>query len=190
MTTQLETQQLSQTEKLLKNIRKTLLFMQLVPQEAGISFPIPLRRNNQVYAILFCFGFNSIAKGKTQLFPPFAKITVQWSNQVPVEYVNLHFNNPAPELQWSGEIGTYPHDAVAGMTLGEYEANRRELLQMYDEMFAALEKGSGLSSEWKQQFRDLFSTLIEPAFVPYYRVVGEKFCHEFLVFDEKKHEKI
>lgn len=181
MTTQLETQQLSQTEKLLKNIRKTPLFMQIIPQEAGIGFPIPLRRNNKVYAILPCFGFNPVEKGKTRLFPPFAKITVQWSNQVPVEYVNLHFSNPAPELQWSGEIGTYPHDAVAGMTLGEYEANRRELLQMYDEMFAALENGSGLSSEWKQQFRDLFSTLIQPAFVPYYRIFGEKFCQNFLV---------
>lgn len=180
MTTQLETQQLCQTEKLLKNIRKTPLFMQLIPQEAGIGLPIPLRRNNKVYAILPCFGFKPVEKGKTLLFPPFAKITVQWSNQLPVEYVNLHFNNPAPELQWSGEIGTYPHDAVAGMTIGEYKAKRQELMQMYDEMFAALENSSGLSPDFKQQFRDLFSTLIEPSLVSYYQVLGAKFCQSFL----------
>ncbi|MGL6342801.1 MAG: hypothetical protein ACRC80_27135, partial [Waterburya sp.] len=181
MTTQLETQQLCQTEKLLKNIRKTPLFMQLIPQEAGVGLPIPLRRNNKVYALLPCFGFKPVEKGKTLLFPPFAKITVQWSNQLPVEYVNLHFNNPAPELQWSGEIGTYPHDAVAEMTIGEYKAKRQELMQMYDEMFAALENSSGLSPDFKQQFSDLFSTLIEPPLIPYYQVFGEKFCQNFLV---------
>lgn len=185
MTTQLETQQLSQTEKLLKNIRKTPLFMQLIPQEAGIGLPIPLRRKideeMKVYAILPCFGFNPVEKGRTKLFPPFAKITVQWSNKVPVEYVNLHFNNPAPkELHWSGEIGTYPHDAVAGMTIGEYKTKRRELMQMYDEMFTALENNSSLSQEWKQQFSSLFSTLIEPSLIPYYRVFGAKFCDRFL----------
>ena len=180
MTTQLKTQQLCQTEQLLKNIRKTPLFMQLIPQEAGIGLPIPLRRNNKIYAILPCFGFNPIEKGKTELFPPFAKITVQWSNQVPVEYVNLHFSNSAPGLQWSGEIGTYPHDAVAGMTIGEYKAKRRELMQMYDEMFTALKDNSSLSQEWKQRFSSLFSTLIEPPLVPYYQILGAKFCDRFL----------
>jgi hypothetical protein len=181
MTTQLETQQLSRTEKLLQNIRKTPLFMQLIPQEAGIGLPIPLRREEKAYAILPCFGFKPIEKGKTILFPPLANVTVQWSNQLPVKYVNLKFDNPAPELQWSGEIGTYPHDAVVGMTIGEYKAKRRELLQMYDEMFAALENGSGLSPEWKQQFSELFSILIEPPLIPYYRVFGAKFCQKFLL---------
>ena len=186
MTTQLETQQLPKTEKLLKNVRKSPLFMQLIPQEAGIGLPIPLRKKigeeMKVYAILPCFGFNPVEKGKTELFPPFAKITLQWSNQVPVEYVNLRFSDPAPELQlqWSGEIGTYPHDAVAGMTIGEYKAKRRELMQMYDEMFTALEDNSSLSQEWKQQFSNLFSTLIEPSLIPYYRVFGAKFCDRFL----------
>lgn len=180
MTAQLETQQLSKTEKLLQNIRKTPLFMQLIPQEAGIGLPIPLRRNQKVYAILPCFGFKPIEKGKTILFPPIAKVTVQWSNQLPVKYVNLKFDNPASELQWSGEIGIYPHDAVAGMTIGEYKAKRRELLQMYDEMFTALENSSGLSSDFKQEFSELFSTLLEPPLIPYYRVFGTKFCERFL----------
>jgi hypothetical protein len=52
---------------------------------------------------------------------------------------------------------------------------------MYDEMFAALENGSGLSSECKQQFGDLFSTLIEPPLIPYYRVFGAKFCQKFIL---------
>lgn len=180
MTTQLETERLCQTEKLLKIVRKSPLFMQLIPQEAGIGLPIPLRRNKKLYAILPCFGFKSVEKGKTLLFPPLAKLTVQWSNQLPVMYVNLKFDNPAPELQWTGEIGTYPHDAIAGMTNGEYNAKRRELMQMYDEMFAALEEGSGFSPEWKQQFSSLFSTIIEPPLIPYYRVLGTEFCKQFL----------
>lgn len=172
---------LGKTEELLQSIRQTPVFRQLIPLEAGIGLPIPLRKEGKVYAILPCFGFAPTAqKGQTKIFPPFATITVNWANQVPVEYVNLRFRNLAPELQWEGEIGIFPHPSVAKMTLSEYKEKRRELLAMYDEMFKMLGSDTGFSSEWIDRFSVLLRTLLEPSLEPYYRVLGAKFCDRFL----------
>ena len=172
---------LSKTEQLMKDIRKTPLFRQLIPQEAGVGWPIPLRKGGKVYVTLPFFGFAPTdQKGVTKLFPPFATITLDWSNQVPVEYVNLRFRNPAPELNWEGEVGTFPHPAVNQITVGQYQERRRELLGMYDEMLDNLSQNHPFTPEWNQQFSDNLRLLIEPALEPYYRVLGEKFFQRFL----------
>lgn len=174
-------QTLSQTERLLKEIRKTPLFRQLIPQEAGVGWPIPLRQEGRVYIILPIFGFTpTTERGKTKLFPPFATITVDWSNQVPVEYVNLRFRNPAPELTWTEEVGTFPHQAVEQMTVGEYQKLRRELLGMYDQMLELLSQKTAFSPEWCQRFGELLRILIEPSLEPYYRALNPKFFNRFL----------
>jgi hypothetical protein len=179
MTTSLSQQPIAaigKTEQLLHTIRKTPLFCQLIPQEAGVGLPIPVRKNKQVYAIIPCFEFTATKEqGKTLIFPPLATITVNWANQVPVEYIDLRFRNPAPELQWQGQIGTFPHDAIAGMTKREYLEQRSQLLIMYDEMFINLENDGKFSDEWNLKFRQLFSTLIEPSLISYYRVLGNQF---------------
>ena len=181
MVTQLQAKGLGQTELLLKDIRKTPLFTQVIPLESGIGLPIPLRKNQKVYAIIPCFEFTATKeKGKTLIFPTLATITVNWENQRLVEYVDLRFRNPAPNLQWEGEIGTFPHDAVGVMTRGEYLEKRRQLLEMYDEMFINLNDGKSFTSSWNQKFKELFSTLLETPLIPYYRVLGEKFCDRFL----------
>ena len=171
---------LSKTEELLQNIRQTPLFRQLIPQEAGIGLPIPLRKQGKVYAILPCFGFTPSEKGKTAIFPPFAIITIDWQNQIPVEYVNLRFRYPETEFKWDAQVGIFPHPSVAEMTIGEYKEKRREVLVMYDKMFENLESDASFSSEWINEFSELLNTLIEPSLVPYYRIFGSKFCERFL----------
>lgn len=179
--TQQESQPLSKTEQLMKDIRQTPLFRQLIPQEAGVGWPIPLRKGGKVYLTLPFFGFAPTAqKGFTKLFPPFATITLDWSNQVPVEYVNLRFRNPAPELNWEGEVGTFPHPAVSQMTFGQYQQRRRNLLEMYDQMFDMLSQNSPFSEEWCEQFSQLLRLLVEPSLEPYYRALGGKFFDRFL----------
>lgn len=178
---QTEEQTLSQTEHLMKQIRKTPLFRQLIPQEAGIGWPIPLRKEGKVYLTLPIFGYTpTTEKGNTKLFPPLATITLDWSNRVPVEYVNLRFRNPAPELTWSGEVGTFPHPAVAQITRGQYQELRRELLGMYDEMLELLSQKSAFAPEWCQRFGELLRLLIEPSLEPYYRALNPKFFNRFL----------
>lgn len=182
MTLQLTDTTQKTTAEILTDLRRTPLFCQLVPQEAGIGFPIPLRKEGKVYGILPCFGFNATSEpGKTAIFPPLATITINWANQVPVEYVNLRFRHPAPELNWEEQIGTFPHPAIAHMSVGEYQEKRRQLLAMYDVMFAKLTSGDAFDPDWSAEFSSLLTMLLEPSLIPYYRVLGGKFCEQFLV---------
>lgn len=171
----------SLTEQILTDIRKTPIFQQLIPQEAGVGWPIPLRKANKVYVTLPFFGFTPTAeKGKTKLFPPFATITLNVSSQVPVEYVNLRFSNPSPDLNWEGEVGTFPHPAVVQMTVREYQEQKQLLFAMYDQMFDMLAHGSTFPPEWSTRFGNLLRTLMEPSLEPYYRALSPKFFDRFL----------
>lgn len=171
----------SKTEQLMQAIRKTSLFRQLIPQEAGIGWLLPLRKEGKVYATLPFFGFFPTSeKGKTALFPPFATLTVNWTNQVPVEYVDLRFRNPAPELKWEGQVGVFPHPAVEQMTIGQYKQKRQELLTLYDELFDMLAEGKPFPAEWCDRFSELLKTLMEPDLEPYYRAMAPKFFDRFL----------
>lgn len=167
-------------EQLMLDIRKTPLFRQLIPMEAQIGWPIPLRREGKVYVTLPFFGASSQSQSQTVLFPPFAKMTLEWSNQKVVEYVNFRFQNPFTEAKWEKSVGTFPHPTIAQMSVGEYQEKRHQLLTMYDAMFENLSNGLTLSPEWNGQFSKLLRTLIEPALEPYYRTLGSKFFDRFL----------
>jgi hypothetical protein len=172
-------------EQAIENLRKMPIFRQLVPQEAGIGWPIPLRKEqngvSRVYVTFPLFGLAPrVGQNQTVLFPPFATITLDWATQVPVEYVSLHFNHPWPEGQWEGEVGTFPHAAIAHMTVGEYKAKRSELLALYDEMFERLAQKQAFSAEWIARFSELLRLLMEPSLEPYYRALGPKFFSRFL----------
>jgi len=172
----------SRMEELMTSIRKTPLFRQLVPQEAGIGWPIPLRKaGKKMYVILPFFGLaRPKDESRAALYPPFATLTVNWSNQMPVEYVNLRFRNPWPEGQWEGQVGTFPHSAVARLTVAQYQEKRRELLAMYDELMGLLAQGSAIAPEWRAHFGQLLRLLVEPGLEPYYRALGPKFFDHFL----------
>lgn len=173
-------------EDLIQHIRKMPLFRQLVPQEAGIGWPIPLRKAGKVYVTFPCFGFARTAEqGKTALYPPFALLTVTWTNWIPVEYVNLRFRNPWPEGQWEGQVGEFPHEAVAHLTVSQYREQRHALLGMYDEMLDRLAQGSSFDPAWEARFGHLLRLLMEPSLEPYYRVLGSKFFAHFLSTDEQ-----
>ncbi|OLE96333.1 MAG: hypothetical protein AUG75_21730 [Cyanobacteria bacterium 13_1_20CM_4_61_6] len=166
---------------LMDDIRKTPIFRQLIPQEAGIGWPIPLRRNEQVFVTLpfFCFSYKPQNK-ETTLYPPFATITLNWSSQVPVEYVNLRFRNPWPEGDWQKPAGIFPHLAVAKLSVKQYQDVRNELLSMYDVLLDALSRNEVLAPEWKTAFSLLLRTLVEPSLEQYYRALGQKFFATFL----------
>ena len=176
-----EQKQLCKTELMMKKIRKMPIFQQLIPKEAGIGWLMPVRKEGKVHVTVPFYGyFPDPKQSQTVLYPSFATITLSWPKLIPVEYVNLRFRNPAPELDWMTQVGTFPHPAVEAITVGQYKEKRHQLLVMYDEMLDNLAEGKAFSPEWKEQFTELLGTLIEPSLEPYYRALSPKFCDRFL----------
>lgn len=174
-------EQTQRMEDVIRSIRKMPMYRQLIPLEAGVGWPIPLRRNKKVYITFPFFGQTYDQNThQTILYPPFATITLDWSNQAPVEYINLRFRNLWPEGHWEERAGIFPHTAVANLSVGQYREQRKQLLALYGELMESLVRDEDLSPEWEASFSSLLRLLMEPALEPYYRVLGPKFFAHFL----------
>jgi hypothetical protein len=161
--------------------------------EAGIGWPIPIQRRHpdddpaappRMYLKLVCFRYERASGEEREtatavVYPPHTTITLDWKTGRPVEYVDLNYLNPAPELDWKERVGTFPHEAVQGPT-SKYLADKARLFELYDALSAALEAGSAPPPDWQDEFSGLLSRLIEPGLVPYYRAIAPKFCERFL----------
>lgn len=175
----------SRTDELLAEVRRMPAFRQLVPAEAGIAWPLPLRRNGQVYVVLPFFGMEAQRTGGAALYRPFATMTLLWPNGTPVEYVNLRFRDPRPEAEWNEPVGRFPHDALAEVSPDVYVRLRRELCYCYDRLLESLAAGTALATEDEQEFSRLLRLLFEPGLEPFYRQLGPgelgaRFCDRFL----------
>lgn len=169
----------SRTSALMHGIRRTPLFRQLVPQEAGIGWPLPSRRHDRVYATLpFCgMSRRRDEPGRWDLYPPFATLTVDWANGKVVAYRHLGY-----EQLWKppeGPVGTFPHSPETA-SKERYIERRAELLAAYDELFETLAGGGTFGDGWSARFSNLLSELIEPSLKPFYRVLAPKFVGRFL----------
>ena len=178
---------ISRTKDFVKDIRTMPLFQQVIPMEAAVGWPIPKRKAGKLYVKFPFFGqvkMTTEEKARFNLFPPFAMMTFDWQTLGLVEYIDFRFSNPDPELQWEGKapIGIFPHPAIAKqMSIENYIQKRHELYAMYDRLFNVLENGSSQSPEEDSAFSHLFSLLLEPPLLPYYRALGGRFLEHFWV---------
>lgn len=169
------------TEQLIKTIRRSPVFTTLVPAEAGTGWPFPVRKGKAVFVTVPFFGCPRVPGQKqTPLYPPLATITADWSNSVIVEYASLRFKNPNPDLNWDDQVGTFPHEAITKMTIGQYKEKRAELFSLYSEMFEKLASGGEFTPDFATRFSAALRLLLEPSLEPYYRALAPKFFDRFL----------
>lgn len=174
-----ETNQLSNIEILIKTIRRTPIFKQLVPMEAVSGWPIPVKRNGRVYVVLPFYGAQAQKKGKTILYPPLALITVDCMTMVVVKYINMRFENSWPSGKWQEAAGHFPHEAICKMTVREYKAQKRQLMFLYDTIINCLIDGKKLDPQTDAQFAKIMSIMMEPGLKPFYQAISPRFFDHF-----------
>jgi hypothetical protein len=167
--------------QVMESLRNTPIFRQLIPQEAAIGWPVPVRKKGRVYVTFFLFGrAYQPEKQQSALYPPFAALTFNWEKQRLVKFVDLLFEHPWPEGNWQDQVGTFPHTEIAQLSVSEYEARRKELFSMYDEMLQWLREGRSFPAAWRQRFGERLRVLMEPALEPFYRALEPRFFTHFL----------
>jgi len=167
-------------EKIVKDIRKTPLFRQVVPMEAVTGWPIPLRKNGRVFIILPFYGAQNKEKGKTILYPPLALITVDCITMVVVEYISTRFKNSWPDGNWETAAGYFPHEAISKMTIREYKNLKQQLMGLYDILIKCLIDGTELDAEVDAKFSEILGILMEPNLIPFYKAIRPSFFGHFL----------
>lgn len=175
-----ETDNLSSIEILIKNVRKSPIFKQLVPMEAVSGWPIPMIKNKRAYVMLPFYGAQNQEKGKTELYPPLGVITVDCLTMAVVKYVNLRYENPWPEGKWQDTAGYFPHEAISKMTIREYKAKKKQLMSLYDTIIKCSIDGKKLDVETDAQFSKILSVLMEPSLKPFYQAISPGFFNHFL----------
>jgi len=163
-------------ENVLAKIREHPVFRSLVPMEAGIGWPVPIRRNGHVYLCIPAFGLQqAMGDQPVLIYPPFATITVSWPNSVVMEYVNLRWKNLWNEDEFAKPAGTFPHPEIAGLQLAQYSEMRTQLLNYYDSMLNAT-----MDETDENDFRNLLCKMMEPSLLPYYRILFPKYYGYFI----------
>ncbi len=171
----------SRTEQFLKALSRMPLYRQVIPQEAGIGWPLPRRKKDdgRVYATVPLFGMRPLTSGGAELYPIFATVTADWATKTVVEYVDLRYAGLCPKSDVPQPVGRFPHDEVADMTVAEYRAAKGALLTLYDTLFDTLAANREFDAEFSAEFAALFGRLLEPGLDSQYRALAEKFVARF-----------
>lgn len=168
-------------EPLMKAMQKAPFFRELLPLETVLGLPVPLRRHGEVYAIFPCFRIvPSSQRGGNEIYPVFATIVVHWKSRSVVHFHRADFEPICEEQSPEDSIGVFPHEAIRTWTKAEYQEKRRELLQLYDQLFGKLMAGRGFEKAWKDRFGELLEDIFEPALAPAYAKIAPGFVREFL----------
>ena len=172
---------IGRTEQLTRDVRKMPLFRQLVPQEAGVGWPMPFRKANGVYVTLLFFGYGQDPdSGSTAVYPPFSMVTVDWANWRAMEYLDLRYRHPWPDDQCTARAGTFPHQAVAGLSVAEYRGTSyRDVLRLRRNTRSSGVGNRG-SRRSRHAIRERLRVLMEPGLELYYRALSPQFFGRFL----------
>ncbi|MGK5529773.1 hypothetical protein [Streptomyces sp. URMC 129] len=178
----------SATGRLMRDLRRMPLFRQLVPMEAFLAWPAPLRRpgprDRPAVLLRFPLFGGRRAPGGTGLLlhPPFATLTVDRRTRRITEYTDLRYTRPRP---WPmpgtpGPVGTFPRPDAPWTTVGDYLADVERLLLGYDALLHALDEGRALPEPDAATFAGLLGRLVEPGLAPYLRALAPAFFSRFL----------
>jgi hypothetical protein len=169
----------SRTGALMHEVRRMPLYRQLVPAEAGVGWPLARQRADRPYVALPFFGMPpSATPGESQLYPPFATITLDWQTGKPVSYTDLHASALWPPV--TVPVGTFPHDEIRRLTRGQYLELREELLRLCDQVLGSFAGLARFPPESAARYRKLWRVLMEPSLEPYYRHLAPGFSGRLL----------
>jgi hypothetical protein len=162
-------------EKLLGAFRASREGRILVPMEASFSLPVPFKKGGANFLSVFTYAsLRDASDAHLVLKAPWSCLTITHPGGALARYEDFTKIAPlAGRTPAAGTpIGVFPHPTVAGLSVKEYTARRRQLLQETDGLIA-----SGVVSD---AYRRLWCLLMEPAFAPFYWHMAPRFLREIL----------
>jgi len=147
----------------------------LLPLESSLSLPIPMKINGKVFLTLISFTGKKLEKNqKITVFPPNAKIILDFPRGKIVHYIDLFALKSNMQKSFNDPIGDFPHEQIKDITLSEYKRRKKELLIKYDRAIELFDTGKNDQS-FHEDFRKSFFELCEPCIIPYLK----KMCPAF-----------
>lgn len=146
----------------------------LIPLEASVAWPIPYQANERAYLILPIYSRRPVQDGRFAIFPWSAALTLEWTTERLVEYIDFQFKSPWSKLDFGQPIG------IAEPFTDVIVEQVNTLLKLYDELFDAVTLGQTPPPFWIDLFRRALSDLIEPSHQEFYKQLAPKFYEGFI----------
>lgn len=175
-----ESKTASKIEELLRSVRISPVFRQLVPMEAVSGWPVLERKKGRVYVTIPYYMIKNKERGKTLLYPPIALITAEFQTKRIVSYVSTDYKKLIEDKGLLEPAGIFPHEAVKNFTVKDYKAQKKELMHCYDILALNLLESKPADKNIEQRFSELLTVLIEPGLLPYYQSISPKFFEYFV----------
>lgn len=119
-------------------------------------------------------------KDRTLVFPVRYVATYLVPEMILVRFVDLAYEPGYEDVDFDRPIGFFRHEAIAGLTRGEYDALRRRTLAGIDLLAGAMLGDAEMSEEEHERFRSDYSRLIEPSLIPFYYELTPDFSEKYI----------
>lgn len=157
----------SQTLATVNKFSKSKVKFALTPLESVPSLPVPQIIKKRACLLFFFFIGKRLHKNeKMKVFRPIIKFIVDANTANIVNYMNYSVIDEFPEFSWQEPIGEFPHDSISGMSLREYQEQKNQLIQKYDDIIEDLLTDNKKQNLWKD-FNAQFYKLCEPCLLPF-----------------------
>jgi Dynamin family len=168
----------ARTESIVRDIRRTETFRELVPSGAALGWPAVARVHDAVYLTMPIFSQRARPGGSVDLFAPFATITVAWDPVRIARFLDLR-----SVRAWTADpeapVGRFPHTGL-GDSEDAYLELRHELFGVYDDLCSALAAGDEPSDEIAARLTRRLRLVLEPPLEPHYRWLEPAFFARYL----------
>lgn len=169
-------------EEFVRNVDLDPKIRQL-PDELGLSFPVPLVRRNlmekKTHIVFFHFYMRREGKGRYGISSPryrsvfdFDTGKLQKLNKVRSMDFGIKFADDAP-------IGTYT--PPPNLSVDQYNQMKSRLFSLFDRVIPIYERGGPSYTQEEtlliREFRKLFACLAHTPLIPYYNALNPDFFH-------------
>ena len=148
-----------------------------IPQELVSGWPA-IRRLGKTLCVTIPYYARGRAEDKTILYPLYCSATVPLGNpDMLLDYTVYPHQQGWQDLDWSKPVGSFPHEALAGIGRKEYQALCARLYNYYDEMVRAILQGKPFTA--REEMGALFCRLMEPDQYSQYLRIDQRFYRFF-----------
>jgi hypothetical protein len=163
----------SRTEELYIQTRNHPVCGYLIPLESVLAYPIPVvEKSGRVLLKFVAYQRGGAPRGEPRpVYPPHARITVEYPSGRLVEYVDLRSQGQVDA------VGKYPHTAIANISVKDILEKKADLYQLTDSLIDLIGRVPNTDHERNLviAYKEFMATLFEPGLLSFYRELNPAF---------------
>lgn len=162
----------SRVEELYIQTRNHPVCGYLIPLESVVAYPIPANEGNAIFLKFLVYQRGWSPRGTPKpVYPPHARIAIEYPSGKLVEYLDLTYKNQIDP------VGEYPHSSIANLSVKDILALQTDFYALTEALIPLIGHPDPSSEEKEivKRYKGLAEILMEPSLNLYYRELNPGF---------------